>query len=576
MPEETPPPNEGPERFEPDSRLQRRQPTWWQSTLILAGVDFASLWHSWLCRGFFLVSAVVTVITLKGMQAEEATASLMLEVVYTTYLIVWMHAVIFIAGGALIREQDCLTEAILSRGVTRGEYIGSKLIARSAAILVMIVGVLVPASTWAIRQDQLVRTELGYIATPSRDTEVEAWDPSVLYAGADGTIVDPPAELSDEVLVGDVLAQLDDTELFAALETERRAEEDARSNVEDARRQHVESVRAVSEAEDGLGRAERGLLAASLLSAVERADREADFRARERELQNARDGVVQAQNDIATAEHALEEVGARVRETRTRLGHSTMTSPISGVVIEALVQEGQRVGRGEHLFTVAPLHEYQLTVPIFDLKEFQRLEEGLAAYVTIQGTEFTGTVDRLGATTQEGRYGVRSNLVIVRFRSEEAQGLLGRNADVRIVLPPREDETSTARALLNTITGRGEDDAETRTASVTHEWMAITLLKLIGCACLLISMSLLAAVLTRNALVGILSVTGIWHISNLLFDFAGLPQLSYLEISRTMDKVLAGVANMGDELVAIGWLFGIAAVLGGLAVVAFISRDPVR
>ncbi len=133
-----------------------------------------------------------------------------------------------------------------------------------------------------------------------------------------------------------------------------------------------------------------------------------------------------------------------------------------------------------------------------------------------------------------------------------------------------------AGALLNTITGRGTDDAATRTASVTHQWMAITLLKLIGCASLLISMSLLAAVLTRNALVGILSVTGIWHISNLLFDFAGLPQLSYLEISRTMDKVLAGVANMGDELVAIGWLFGISAVLGVLTVVAFISRDPVK
>ena len=576
MSEETRPLNEGPERFEPASKLQRRPPAWWQSTLILAGVDLASMGRSWLCRGFFLVSAVVTVIALKGMQAEEATAILMLEVVYTTYLLVWMHAVIFIAGGALTREQDCLNEAILSRGVTRGEYIGSKLIARSAAILVMIAGVLVPASTWAIRQDQLVRTETGYIATPSRDTDVEAWDPSVVFAGADGNIVEPPVELSDEVSAGDVLAQLDDTDLFAALETERRAEEDARASVEDARRQHEESVRAVSEAEDGLGRAERALLAASLLSAVERADREADFRARERELQNARDRVVQGQSDIVTAERALEDAGARVRETRTLLGQSTITSPISGTVIEALVQEGQRVSRGEQLFTVAPLYEYQLSVPILDLREFQRLKEGLPAYITVQGTEFTGTIDRLGATTQQDRWGISSNLVIVRFRSEEAQGLLGRGADVRITLPPREDDASTAGALLNTITGRGQDDTETRTASVTHKWMAVTLFKVLGCACLLITLSLLASVLARNALVGILSVAGIWHISNLLFDFAGLPQLSYLEIGRTMDKVLAGVANMGDELVAIGWLFGISAVLGVLAVVAFISRDPVK
>ncbi len=576
MPEENPPHNEGQERFEPASRLQRHPPTRLRSVLILAGVDLASLWRSWLCRSFLLVSALVTMLALKGMQASEVVASQMLEVVYTTYLVIWMHGVIFIAGGALMREQDCLTEAILSRGVTRGEYIGSKLVARSVAILIIIVGVLLPASTWAIRQDQLVRTEAGYVAAPNRGTEVEAWDPSKLFAGAGGTIAQPPAELSDEVYVGDLLAQLDDRDLFAALETERRAEEDARSNIEDARRRQVESVRAVAEAEDGLGRAERALLAASLLSAVERADREADLRARERQVQGARDRVVEEQGGIVAAEHALENAEARVRETRARLEDSSITSPISGIVIEAHVEEGQRVSRGEHLFTVAPLHEYQLSVPILDLKEFQRLEGGLTAYVTIQGTEFTGTVDRLGATTQEDRWGTRSNLAIVRFRSDEAQGLLGRRADVRIVLPPREDETTMAGALLNTIMGRGVDDADTRTTSVTHEWMAIALLKVVGCTCLLIALSLLVSVVTRNALVAILGVTGIWHTSNLLFDFVGLPELSYLEISRTLDKVLAGVANMGDELVAIAWLFGIAAALGGLTVVAFISRDPPR
>ena len=49
----------------------------------------------------FLVSAVLTVLELKGMQAEQKVASQMLEAVYVTYLLVWMHGVIFIAGGAL-------------------------------------------------------------------------------------------------------------------------------------------------------------------------------------------------------------------------------------------------------------------------------------------------------------------------------------------------------------------------------------------------------------------------------------------------------------------------------------------
>ncbi len=81
----------------------RRLPTRWQSILILTRLDLGALWRSWLCRGFFLVSAFLTVLTLKGMQSEEAVAAHMLDGVYATYILVWMHVVIFVAGGALTR-----------------------------------------------------------------------------------------------------------------------------------------------------------------------------------------------------------------------------------------------------------------------------------------------------------------------------------------------------------------------------------------------------------------------------------------------------------------------------------------
>jgi hypothetical protein len=143
---------------EPEKDRPRRLPTRWQSILILTRLDLSALGRSWLCRGFFLVSTFLTMLTLKGMQADEAVAAHMLDGVYATYILVWMHVVIFVAGGALTREQDCLNDAILSRGVTRGEYIGAKMLARTAALLFMIVGILLPASFWAIRQDALVRT----------------------------------------------------------------------------------------------------------------------------------------------------------------------------------------------------------------------------------------------------------------------------------------------------------------------------------------------------------------------------------------------------------------------------------
>jgi hypothetical protein len=82
------------------------------------------------------------------------------------------------------------------------------------------------------------------------------------------------------------------------------------------------------------------------------------------------------------------------------------------------------------------------------------------------------------------------------------------------------------------------------------------------------------AVLFRNSLVAILGTIGLWHISNLVFDFAGLPELSYLEMVRTMDKVLGGIASPGDEIQVLGWLAALTLGFTAITLSIFISRDP--
>src|SRR5512145_1554831 len=155
-PTESPSAVETPEEISA-SRIAKVVPGKWGSVWLFVRSDLSSLGRSWLCRGFFLASVIITVLELKGMQAQQKAASQMLEAVYATFLLVWMHGVIFIAGAALSRESDCLNDAVLSRGVTRGEYIIGKLIARCVAILLMLAAVLLPCSIWAIRQDTLVR-----------------------------------------------------------------------------------------------------------------------------------------------------------------------------------------------------------------------------------------------------------------------------------------------------------------------------------------------------------------------------------------------------------------------------------
>lgn len=144
-----------------------------------------------------------------------------------------------------------------------------------------------------------------------------------------------------------------------------------------------------------------------------------------------------AQDAIASAERGVENVQARVREARKRLGHATITAPFSGYVTERLVHPAQHVPLGGQVLTIARLDEYEVRIPIYDFEEFKRLKTGLAAFVTVGKTEFGGTIERLGATTQTDRWGRTSNFAVIRFKGNGTLGLLGLNADVRIVLPPR-------------------------------------------------------------------------------------------------------------------------------------------
>jgi hypothetical protein len=318
------------------------------------------------------------------------------------------------------------------------------------------------------------------------------------------------------------------------------------------------------------------VIAKDLLSKAEQADRETDIRSRKRDLKNAESQVRILEDAVPAAERAVANAEARVRESRKRVGRTTVTAPVSGFVTELLAHPAQFVGLGTHLLTLAPLEEYQVRVPVYKFDEFQRLKPGLTARVRIEHTEYQGAIDRLGAMTQPDRWGRDASFALVRFKGNGTLGLLGQPADVRLVLPPPPEPTNRVTTLMNAITGHGVDDLETRTGSVSSRWMLVALAKLLGCAVLLVALPLFLVALWRNALVAILATAGLWHVSGLLLDFVGLREVSYPEIARTLDKVLAGSARMTQELTTLAWLFGFAAAAALAAVALFVKRDPPR
>jgi multidrug resistance efflux pump len=556
--------------------VQRRSPGRFRSCWVLARADLVSMSRSWLVRGFLLCTAIITVLQLKGMQANKDVASRMLEAVYTMYLLVWMHGVIFIAGNAFSREADCLGDGILSRGITRGEYIISKLVARTLAIIFSLAFILVPSSFWAMRQDKLVRTDTGFLSAKAEGVKIEAWDPKRIYSEIEGPLLQMELKLGDRVEAGQVLALIDDRKYADELETERRAEQDALTEVENAHRKFENAKRTLTHAEDALVSAERAVMATDLFSKLEQETKGAELRTRKRELKNAENDLRIAEDAITKAQRAVENARSRLLNARKRLSRATITAPISGYITELPLHPSQNIAVGTLMFTIAPLEDYELRVPIYNLKEFKRLKEGLQAFITIQGVEYKGAVEKLGAMTEADKWGRNVNYATVRFKGDGTLGMLGHTAAVRISLPADDKPKDRATQLLNTLTGRDQDDLESRTASVTTPWMVIGLAKVLGCAALLVSLTLFFLVAFRNSLIAILAAVGLWHVSNLLFDFAGLPNLSYLEMVRTMDKVLGGIAGVGEELAVVAWLGGIALALASLTIALFVSKDPPR
>ncbi|HWH69197.1 MAG TPA: HlyD family efflux transporter periplasmic adaptor subunit, partial [Candidatus Sulfotelmatobacter sp.] len=361
---------------------------------------------------------------------------------------------------------------------------------------------------------------------------------------------------------------------FDELENERRSEENARNEVATTRRKVEDAKRNVAQAEDALEKAERSLIAKDLLSKAEQADRQTDIRSRKRDLKNAESQLRVAEDAIPTAERAVENALARVRDARRRLANTTLTTPVAGYVTEIQANPAQFLSVGAQLCTIAPVDDYQVRVPIFKFEEFKRLKSGLTAYVKIEQTEYKGTIERVGAVTQPDRWGRDYNYVIVRFKGDGTVGLLGLPADVRLILPPPHEQPNRAVAILNVLTGRKASDSATRTTSVTLGWMLVGLGKVVGTACMLTTLTLAMLMVFRNSLVAILSVAGLYHISNLLFDFVGLQDLSYLEMVKTMEKVLGGVAKPADELTTLAWFLGLTMGFGMLATTLFVSRDP--
>lgn len=161
---------------------------------------------------------------------------------------------------------------------------------------------------------------------------------------------------------GQVIAELDKTNLLSQLYSTKAALASAKANVASAQ-DNVLKVQAdlrSAEANIGYQRANFNryttLYKKGLISATEYENARLTYQQAEASVAAYRQQVAQARSQVVTARQQVAQSQEQVNQAQTNLGYATITSPIDGVVISKSVEEGQTVAASfstPELFTIA-------------------------------------------------------------------------------------------------------------------------------------------------------------------------------------------------------------------------------
>lgn len=234
---------------------------------------------------------------------------------------------------------------------------------------------------------------------------------------AGGEVLDLPVELGDNIEQGTLLVRIDPRDV-------NNAHAQAQADLDVARAQNevaglqLERIRALHDSD--IVTAEE--LENATLSAA-----------------NARASLVRAETNLELAEDKLDDV--------------TLRAPITGTIVERMVEQGQVVTGtrdltgGTVLMRMADLNEVQVRM-LVDETDIGRLDPGLPADITVEAyptRTFRGTVLKI-----EPQAVVEQNVtmfaVLTRITNEEDLLRPGMNADVEVVIGRQEDVLAVANS----------------------------------------------------------------------------------------------------------------------------------
>jgi len=187
------------------------------------------------------------------------------------------------------------------------------------------------------------------------------------------------------------------------------------------------------------------------------------------QAQQSQGQVVGAQAQVQNAAAAVEQARAALRLAEINLQHTTITSPIDGVVVSRDVNVGQTVAASlsaPTLFTIAQDLTRMQVIANIDQADIGLVEQAKAVNFTVDafpGEEFKGTIQQMRLNPQNVQNVVTYN-VVIDVANPEQKLKPGMTANLTVTIDERNDVLKVPNSALRFVP-QTSDAAQTRSGN---------------------------------------------------------------------------------------------------------------
>ncbi|MGK7914047.1 MAG: efflux RND transporter periplasmic adaptor subunit [Prochloraceae cyanobacterium] len=224
-----------------------------------------------------------------------------------------------------------------------------------------------PAVEVSIARLERLREPLAYIGNTQPVREVS------LRSQTEGVLLQLNVDVGDQVAIGQVLAQLDDTILrtnlreaeaeLAARKSEVRSALNEVSNAKvRAEQAEVELQQAEADANRNSSLAKAGAISRQQ---AEVADKDAAVAAKV--LRSAREQIRIEEEAVATAQQRARVQLSVVAQAEKRLSYAILRAPIAGVVLQRVTEPGNLIQPGNEVLRLGNFSQVKIVVPVSEL-----------------------------------------------------------------------------------------------------------------------------------------------------------------------------------------------------------------